>query len=301
MFNTQINVELPQKTVQEQSAPKIVTQSVKAFILLFIVLSISRCLFDKLDLKQVSIVGSQRYSKKEILYASGLSLDQDKMLGISLPKLTKRIKKTLSYIKDVQISKRNLDRSVDILVTERLPYAIVEILTQSQKKFALVDIEGYVLKCSDNLKKLIEADTTDQTYMFTFRTKFARRHRGSVFEGSLLPENQRNSFFVCQRVFSAIKQQVPELVSQVRIIAVDLRMNQSSTIRANSCEYSITLNCEGLPEILLSTNLIQDGLRKVGALIRSDQMRVVTDQMLNGYLDARFENVLYWGEEGNGK
>ena len=65
--------------------------------------------------------------------------------------------------------------------------------------------------------------------------------------------------------------------------------------------WSITVSCEDLPQIWLSADLIQNGLQKVETLIRSNQMHNATNQMLSGYLDARFENVLYWGEEGNGK
>ena len=271
-------------------------------MLSFIVLSISQYTFNVLNLKKISIVGSQHYSENEILQASGLGLNRDKMLEISLPELTEKIKTTLSYIKDVQISKRNLGQSVEISVTERLPYAVVEIWNQSEKEFLLVDIEGYVLKCSTNPKKLLDIHTADGVNLFVFRFILAKMNSNSnPREGKQLTEYERDGFLVCKQVFDEIREQIPERVSQVGIITVELKTGSNMMMEFNKHNWSVIVRCKGLPEIWLSADLIQNGLQKVETLIRSDQIHNATNQMLSGYLDARFENVLYWGEEGNGK
>ena len=302
MINTEINVDFSLTTNKQKPKSKITELAIKAFMLSFIVLSISRYTFNILELEKISITGSRHYSENEILHASGLDLDQDKMLGISLPELTEKIKTTLSYIKDVQVSKHNFGRSVDISVTERLPYAAVEIWKQSEKEFLLVDIDGYVLKCSTNPEKLPDISTTDRTNLLVFRLILAKMNSSSSLrEGEQLPEYERDGFLVCKRVLDEIRKQIPELVSQIGIITLELRAGSNPMMHLDEHSWSITVSCEDLPQIWLSVDLIQNGLQKVATLIRSNQMHNATNQMLSGYLDARFENVLYWGEEGNGK
>ena len=174
MINTETHVDFSLTANKQKPKFKITELVIKTFMLSFIVLSISQYTLNVLNLKKISIVGSQHYSENEILQASGLDLNRDKMLELSLPELTEKIKTTLSYIKDVQISKRNLGRSVEISVTERLPYAVVEIWNQSEKEFLLVDIEGYVLKCSTNPKKLLDIHTADGENLLVCRFILAK-------------------------------------------------------------------------------------------------------------------------------
>ena len=302
MINTETNVDFSLTANKQKPKFKITKLVIKTFMLSFIVLSISQYTFNLLNLKKISIVGSQHYSENEILQASGLGLNRDKMLEISLPELTEKIKTTLSYIKDVQISKSNLGQSVEISVTERLPYAVVEIWNQSEKEFLLVDIEGYVLKCSTNPKKLLDIHTADGVNLFVFRFILAKMNSNSnPREGKQLTEYERDGFLVCKQVFDEIREQIPERVSQVGIITVELKTGSNMMMEFNKRNWSVIVRCKGLPEIWLSADLIQNGLQKVETLIRSNQIHNATNQMLGGYLDARFKNVLYWGEEGNGK
>ena len=98
MINTEINVDFSLTTNKQKPKSKITELAIKAFMLSFIILSISRYTFNILDLEKISITGSRHYSENEILHASGLDLDQDKMLGISLPELTEKIKTTLTEL-----------------------------------------------------------------------------------------------------------------------------------------------------------------------------------------------------------
>ena len=205
MINTETHVDFSLTANKQKPKFKITELVIKTFMLSFIVLSIGQYTFNVLNLKKISIVGSQHYSENEILQASGLDLNRDKMLELSLPELTEKIKTTLSYIKDVQISKRNLGRSVEISVTERLPYAVVEIWNQSEKEFLLVDIEGYVLKCSTNPKKLLDIHTDDGANLLVFRFILAKMSSNSnPREGRQLTEYERDGFLVCKQVFDKL-------------------------------------------------------------------------------------------------
>ena len=74
MINTETHVDFSLTANKQKPKFKITELVIKTFMLSFIVLSISQYTFNVLNLKKISIVGSQHYSENEILQASGLGL-----------------------------------------------------------------------------------------------------------------------------------------------------------------------------------------------------------------------------------
>ena len=273
---------------------------------------------DYFDLQYVSISGGDRYSEAEILYASGLNLGRDLMLQISLEDLKQQIRRNLSYVKGVQIAKHNFARSLDIEVTERKPFAIVQDQSRLNKKFILVDVEGFVLEYIDTFKVFEAFKTRRRAEGFGSTNAIhhfilAEHNRLNLDVrtqqvGTQIDSRWLSDFLLCKRVIKLIEEKRPELLTKLRTV-------ETFTTRPSHHGDSVVLSCDNLPQIWLSTDLIEGGLQNVGVFLRSmtsekygfsriserKQLKVGTQPLVGDYLDFRFKNVMYWGDKENGQ
>ena len=281
-------------------------------------LTLGRLMVDYFDLQHVSISGGDRYSEAEILYASGLNPGQDLMLQISLEDLKQQIRRNLSYVKRVQIAKHNFGRSLDIEVTERKPFATVQDQSRLNKKFILVDFEGFVLEYADTFKVLepFKAERPAEGFEPTDTIHhFILAEHGNLNPdmraqqvGTQIDSRRLSDFLLCRLVIELIKEKRPELLTKLRTI-------ETFATRPSHHGDSVVLYCDNLPKIWLSADLIKGGLQNVGIFLRSmasekyrfsrtserKQLKVGTQPLVGEYLDFRFENVMYWGDKENGQ
>ena len=285
---------------------------------LFSLLTLGRLAVDYFDLQHVSISGGERYSEAEIFYASGLNPGQDLMLQISLGDLKQQIRRNLSYVKGVQIAKHNFARSLNIEVTERKPFAIVQDQSRLNEQFILVDVEGFVLEYADTIKGLeaFEArrlaegfESTDTIHHFILAEHGNLNPDMRAQQvGTQIDSRRLSDFLLCRLVIELIKEKRPELLTKLRTI-------ETFATRLSHHGDSVVLYCDNLPKIWLSANLIKGGLQNVGIFLRSmasekyrfsrtserKQLKVGTQPLVGEYLDFRFENVMYWGDKENGQ
>jgi cell division septal protein FtsQ len=221
--------------------------------------------------KQIAVSGSNRYTRTEIIAALGLSHRQSNVHTISESEIEKRIKQKLSYIKQANISKSVVKRSLTIEITERKPVALLKDPKNSEIRFVLVDLDGYMLE-------------------YTSSSQAADAIVTIIGDGQQLPGlgNQIDSDGVqlALKVIRVALSLTTKIVSALR------------TIDANQPD-KITLQFSNLPVVWLSSDLIETKLYHVGLFMKNRTTLMKkgqkTSNPLNGYLDARFEDAVYWG------
>ena len=221
--------------------------------------------------KEISVSGNEHYTQKEVIAALGLSSHQSDVHTISRAVVEQRLKQKLSYVKQAHLSKSILKRSLTLEITERKPIALLEYPENSPIRFVLVDLEGYVLEYIESLPA------------------------SSSIVTIVSPE-----------------QQVPSVGDRVEIDSVQLALNVLNlalrlapeiiptlqTIDTNRPD-KITLQFSNLPIVWISSDFIETGIYHIGLFIK-DQTTLMekgqhTSNPLDGYLDARFKDAIYWG------
>ena len=221
--------------------------------------------------KQIAISGNKHYTQKEVIAALDLSARQSDVHTISRSAIEQRLKQKLSYVKQAHISKSILKRSLTLEITEREPIALLKYPGHSPMRFALVDLEGHVLEYIESLS--IPSSTV---------------------------------------TIIGLGQQVPSVGNRVSSDSVQLALNVLNlglsiapeivptlqTIDANRPD-KITLQFSNFPIVWISSDFIKTGIYHI-SLFMKDQAILTekgqhTSNPLNGYLDARFEDAIYWG------
>jgi cell division septal protein FtsQ len=215
--------------------------------------------------KEIAISGSDHYTQTEIVAALGMV----NVYTLSELEIENRLKRQFSYIKQANISKSVLQRSLSIEITEREPVALLEYPKRGRPRFVLVDHEGYVLEYRDSAK------STDEIRI--------------IADGQPPPKPGEqalsDSVQLALKVLRSAFRQTPEIANALRTIDAN-RPNR------------ITLQLKNSPVVVwLSSDLIETGIYHAALFIRAALMeeRQRDLKFLRGYLDARFEEAIYWG------
>ena len=218
-----------------------------------------------LRVKQIAVSGSNHYTHGEIVAALGMV----NVHTLSESEVENRLKRRLSYVKQASVSKSVLQRSLSIEITEREPVALIEYTKNGRSRFVLVDFEGYVLEYKDIPR------ATNEIRIFG--------------DGPLLEEPgdkiQSEKIQLALSVLRVALELAPEIVPMIGTINAD-QPNR------------ITLQFKDSPVVAwLSSDLIETGLYQLAVFMRVAPWASEKEkrQLLSGYLDARFEDAIYWG------
>ena len=221
--------------------------------------------------KWISIIGSDHYTRKEVIAASGLSPQRSNVHTLSGYEIEKRLKQQLSYVKQANISKSVLKRALTIEITEREPVALLKYPENSRVRFALVDLEGYILE-------YIELSPAPDVIVTIISDGWQLPQLGT----QVYSDGVQRALKVLRSTLSL----TPEIASTLH------------TIDANQPD-KITLQFSNFPVVWLSLDLIQAGIYHIGLFMKNRTTLLKEGQKisnpLNGYLDARFEEAIYWG------
>ena len=221
--------------------------------------------------KQISVSGNEHYTQKEVIAALDLSSRQSDVHTISRSAIERRLKQKLSYVKQAHLSKSILKRSLMLEITEREPVALLKYPENSPIRFVLVDLEGYVLEYVESLpasSSIVTIISTEQQVP------------------SVGDQVDSDSVQLALNVLNLALSLAPEIVSTLQ------------TIDTNRLD-KITLQFSNLPIVWVSSDFIQTGIYHISLFIKNQTMLVEkgqrTSNPLNGYLDARFKDAIYWG------
>ncbi len=221
--------------------------------------------------KQISVSGNARYTQKEVIAALDLSSRQSDVHTISRSVIEQRLKQKLSYVKQAHLSKSILKRSLTLEITEREPVALLEYPENSPIRFVLVDLEGYVLEYINSFP----ASSSIVTIIS------AERHVPRVGD-----RVDSDSVQLALNVLNLALSLAPEIIPTLQ------------TIETNPPD-EIILQFSNLPIVWISSDFIETGLYHIGLFIRNQTMLMEqgqhTSNPLDGYLDARFKDAIYWG------
>ena len=221
--------------------------------------------------KQISVSGNEHYTQKEVIAALDLSSRQSDVHTISTSVIEQRLKQKLSYVKQAHLSKSILKRSLTLEITEREPVALLKYPENSFIRFVLVDLEGYVLEYIESLpasSSIVTIITTEQ-------------HVPSV--GNRVDVD---SVQLALNVLNLALSLAPEIIPTLQ------------TIDTNQPD-KITLQFSNLPVVWISSDFIENGIYHIGLFIKNQTTLTEkgqhTSNPLDGYLDARFKDAIYWG------
>lgn len=221
--------------------------------------------------KQISVSGNEHYTQNEVIAALDLSSRQSDVRTISRSVVEQRLKQKLSYVKQADLSKSILKRSLTLEITERKPVALLEYPENSLIRFVLVDLEGYVLEYIESLpasSSIVTIITIDQQVP------------------SVGGRVEADSVQLALNVLNLALSLAPEIVPTLQ------------TIDTNRPD-KITLQFSNLPIVWISSDFIQTGIYHISLFIKKQTILMETGQHtsnpLDGYVDARFRDAIYWG------
>jgi hypothetical protein len=221
--------------------------------------------------KRISVSGNEHYTQKEVIAALDLSSRQSDVHTISRSAIEQRLKQKLSYVKQAHLSKSILKRSLTLEITEREPVALLKYPENSPIRFVLVDLEGYVLEYIESLP----ASSSIVTIIS------AEQQVPSVGD-----RVDSDSVQLALNVLNLALSLAPEVVSTLQ------------TIDTNRPD-KITLQFSNLPIVWISSDFIKTGIYHINLFMKNQAILTKkgqhTSNPLNGYLDARFDDAMYWG------
>lgn len=221
--------------------------------------------------KQIAVSGNAHYTQKEVIAALDLSPRQGDVHTISRSVIEERLKQKLSYIKQAHISKNILKRSLKLEITEREPVALLKYPENSRISFVLIDLEGYVLEYVNSLS------ASDSVVTIIGNEQYVPDVGDRV---------DSDSVQLALNVLNLVLNLTPEIVPTLQ------------KIDANHPD-KVTLEFSNVPIAWISSDLIQTGIYHINLFIKNQPALMKkgqhTPNPLNGYLDARFEDAIYWG------
>lgn len=172
--------------------------------------------------------------------------------------------------KNVSVQSGVVKPSLTVQITVRKPIALLKYHLNDKVRFFQVDPEGYVLENFDSLQ-------ASDTYVTIVADAQGQ-----------LPERDSHVHSECVQlalsVLRSVQSRTPEIASKLR------------TIDANQPD-KIILQLDDLPVVWLSSDLIETGLYNIDLFLKN--LATIVKQKkrnrMKGYLDARFEDAIYWG------
>ena len=221
--------------------------------------------------KQIAVSGNEHYTQNEVIAALDLSSRQSDVYTISKSVVEQQLKQKLSYVKQAHLSKSILKRSLTLEITEREPAALLKYSKNSSIRFVLIDLEGYVLEYIESLpasNSIVIINNTEQ-------------HVPSVGD-----RVDSDSVQLALNVLNLALSLAPEIVATLQ------------TIDPNQPD-KITLQFSNLPIVWISLDFIETGIYHIDLFIKNQTTFMEkgqhTSNPLDGYLDARFKDAIYWG------
>ena len=221
--------------------------------------------------KQISVSGNVYYTQKEVIAALDLSSRQSNVHTISRSIIEQRLKQKLSYVKQAHLSKSILKRSLTLEITEREPVALLKYPENSPTRFVLVDLEGYVLEYMESLP-------ASGSIVTVITTELPVPSVGDRVDSDTVQ--------LALNVLNLALSLAPEIIPTLQ------------TIDTNRPD-KITLQFSNLPIVWISSDFIETGIYHIGLFIKNRTTLMKkgqhTPNPLDGYLDARFKDAIYWG------
>ena len=220
--------------------------------------------------KNVSVFGNEHPEKSDFLAALGLTPEQS---NVPEQETEDRIKRRLPYVKKADFSKSGVVKpNLTVQKTERKPIALLKYHLNREARFFQVDSEGYVLKDIDTP----QASDTLVTIVADGQGQLPK----------LSSQVNLEDVQLALRVLRSAQSLTPEIVTKLR------------TINAMQPE-KIILHLDDLPVVWLSSDLIETGLYHIDLFLKTRTTIVKHKKQgshsMKGYLDARFQDAIYWG------
>ena len=264
-------------------------------------------------LEKVVVKGNNRISTEKIITASGLQIGMDKIYSLSYDEIEKNFLQKLIYIKHTDI-KREAPGTLIIEIVERKPVAIMPFHTANENVYGLIDIEGFILEIID------ASETTADMIILTDVLK--EGEEGNIFIkdqdiplllddalASHLSENlEKKALQLAKDTLRCILEEAsPNWIVDCRLMIDDwktLNTQHSTIINPVASLYSeilsintkdankITLKLKDDSVVWLSSDYLEAGFGNFKTVFLSKDK----NKHYN-YIDARFEGLVYCGEE----
>ncbi len=269
--------------------------------------------FFNVEYVSLEVYGNKHYTKVHIYDVLAENLDN--IFTESEEQTALYLKENLSYIKDAYISKHLMRRMFTIRVTEREQFALLEyrcppsgVRASAHTDFFLIDKDGYVLE------SVIDEFPLRKRYWFNKRGQFPRKPLEVAPSGnSKVPEavekHARMPVLIAEGdVFPAPggALQIPAVKLGLRIFSTALLREpelakQIVTIDASE-EHKVKLEISGIAaQAWIAKDAVDTGLHHIALFLKHrDNHSAPIDTTTRGgqmYLDARFEDALYWGRD----
>jgi cell division septal protein FtsQ len=236
-------------------------------------------------LKGMSIYGNNKVSTSDIINATGLNIENDRICSFIPYIIENRIKSYSRYVEQVKI-KRNLTcGQLEISVKERKPVAVIAE-SKDARLLRIVDVNGFII---DELTSKDFALSSYKNIPFIFESSFVGKNRQGAPCIERNPSNLSDpselyvvsdSACLALNVFSEIHSVVPNIISNISDI--DARDSDDVIIRMKN----------GL-SLRLASDRIKEGLIDVKHwMTNTRKQNSATDF---NYIDARFPGAVYCG------
>lgn len=216
-------------------------------------------------IRSVSITGLKRLSQEDVLGTLNIKIGNDSIFKASIPDIEKKLKKELSFVEDVSVSKKVIRGILEINLSEREVFAALAGRTENGVRYLLIDSQGILLEKCDNAEKL------KNTVMIVGIRDLTPIEPGENLEN----ESVNLALSVIE------KSRLNGLYSKI------LTINPN-----NPNKISIQLK-NGL-DLFISEESIEEGLRNI-SLVLKDKKHNKLFYEDGDYLDARFKEVVYKG------
>ncbi len=216
-------------------------------------------------LQHIRITGTHYLSPDDVLAVLDLNVGLDNLHDISEEALVRKLKRSLIYVSDAEVSKSLMEGVLTVRVTERTPSTLMIYRDKSnQDRFFLTDLEGAVLQevfdpelLTESLL-VIEIASETPPEVGTYLTSEASVHGLEVAR--------------------MIRERVPDL---------EVRLTRIHPDDSNKIQLELKDSAPGW----LAAERIEDGLRNLNTVLGNPSI----DLGSVAYIDARFHGMIYCG------
>lgn len=273
-------------------------------------------------LEKVVVKGNNRISTEEIITASGLQIGMDKIYSLSYDEIEKNFLQKFIYIKHADI-KRETPGTLIIEIVERKPVAIIPFHTANENVYGLIDIEGFIVEIID------ASETTADMIILTDVLK--KGEEGNIFitdqksgdhDIPLLLDDALSSHLSEDLEKKAIQLAKDTLRCILEEASPDSRDAATQEWQEGKMAIAPLLNFRGLSSFPLASlyseilSINTKDANKITLKLKDDSVVWLSSDYLEAgfgnfktvflskdknkhynYIDARFEGLVYCGEE----
>ncbi len=269
--------------------------------------------FFSVEYVSLEVSGNRHYTDAHIYDILGANLDN--IITESEEQTAAYLKKNLSYIKDAYISKQLMKRMLTITVTEREPFALLEyrLIPKTSRRpaktaFFVVDREGYVLESVIDEFALRRQPSVNKQMQLTQKPSGAAPSRHRQVQATVEKHHRMPTVLAVGDVLPSpgTAPQESELVLGLHILKTAVLRepelaNQIRTVDARQA-HKVKLEILGLAaQVWISEDAVETGLHHITLFLQQGHNHAAeidtTANEKQTYLDARFQDALYWGRE----